>query len=212
MSELRTILESADENSLILGDELCKGTETHSAIGIFASSLFQLQKRKSSFIFATHLHELIEIDEISDLKKLAIMHMEVYYDEETKLLIYNRKLKLGAGQRMYGLEVCKSLDMPLHFLEFAYKIRQKSTLKKSRYNSKKLKGGLCEICKKNPAEDIHHLIYQEKFSADDYIQTFSKNHAANLISICKECHDDIHKKKILLERKKTSEGYKLFYK
>ena len=51
MSELRTILNNATENSLVLGDELCSGTETTSATSIFMAGVIQLHNRESSFIF-----------------------------------------------------------------------------------------------------------------------------------------------------------------
>jgi dsDNA-specific endonuclease/ATPase MutS2 len=60
MSELRTILRLADENSLILGDELCSGTENTSAISIFVAGIQRLHSIQSSFIFATHLHEIVD--------------------------------------------------------------------------------------------------------------------------------------------------------
>ena len=59
MTELRTILNYCDENSLILGDELCSGTEIQSALSIIISSLMRLHEKKSSFIFATHFHEIV---------------------------------------------------------------------------------------------------------------------------------------------------------
>ena len=64
MSELRTILRLADQDSLILGDELCSGTESISAQSIFVAGIKQLCTKKSSFIFATHLHEIVNYDEI----------------------------------------------------------------------------------------------------------------------------------------------------
>ena len=50
MSELRVILNKANKNSLILGDELCSGTENESAMSIFVSSLEELYHKNSSFI------------------------------------------------------------------------------------------------------------------------------------------------------------------
>jgi DNA mismatch repair protein MutS len=67
MSELRTILNIANKDSLILGDELCSGTEISSAISIFVAGIQKLNKLKSSFIFATHLHEIVKYDEIIEL-------------------------------------------------------------------------------------------------------------------------------------------------
>jgi DNA mismatch repair protein MutS len=55
MSELRVILQKCNKNSLILGDELCSGTEIDSALSIFTAGLETMYERKSSFIFATHL-------------------------------------------------------------------------------------------------------------------------------------------------------------
>ena len=54
--ELKIILEKKDKHSLILGDELCHGTEIDSAVGINIACLEELYDAKSSFIFATHLH------------------------------------------------------------------------------------------------------------------------------------------------------------
>ena len=68
MSELRTILKMADENSLILGDELCSGTETTSALKIFGAGTIQLHERKSSFIFATHFHEITKMKPVMALR------------------------------------------------------------------------------------------------------------------------------------------------
>jgi DNA mismatch repair protein MutS len=56
MSELRTILRLANKNSLVLGDELCSGTESISAVSIFVSCIQTLNKLGCSFIFATHIH------------------------------------------------------------------------------------------------------------------------------------------------------------
>ena len=61
MEELRSILKYADNESLVLGDEICRGTETISALSIVTSSVLALSKKKSSFIFATHLHKLDEL-------------------------------------------------------------------------------------------------------------------------------------------------------
>src|SRR3990170_6803133 len=52
MAELRSILKRANKNSLVLGDEICHGTETVSAVSIVASAILHLSDRNSSFIFA----------------------------------------------------------------------------------------------------------------------------------------------------------------
>ena len=87
MSELRIILKMADENSLILGDELCSGTETESALSIFVAGLMELHEKQASFIFATHFHEIIHYDEVKSLNRLSLNHMSVIYDREKDCLL-----------------------------------------------------------------------------------------------------------------------------
>ena len=126
MSELRTILTISDKNSLILGDELCSGTESDSALSIFtAGSRNACTITTAPFLFATHFHEINNYDEIKSLNKLKMMHMAVTYSPEKDVLIYDRKLRDGPGESMYGLEVCKSLHLPDDFLQRAHDVRMK---------------------------------------------------------------------------------------
>jgi DNA mismatch repair protein MutS len=217
MSELRTILRLADKNSLVLGDELCSGTESISAISIFVSGIQALHKVGCSFIFATHLHEIVSYDEIVELTNVKVKHMSVIYDREKDMLIYDRKLRDGPGNNMYGLEVCKSLNLPEDFLENAHNIRMKynpqsgSILDKhnSRYNSQNIVN-MCEKCGLDVAKETHHLIYQQDANKDGIINTgdlvFHKNHKANLVNVCEKCHDEIHKSGKRQRKVKTSKG------
>jgi DNA mismatch repair protein MutS len=217
MSELRTILRLSNKNSLVLGDELCSGTESTSATSIFVSGIQHLNQTKCSFIFATHLHEILEYDEIIELEKVKIKHMSVIYNKETGSLEYDRKLKDGSGNNMYGLEVCKSLSLPEDFLENAHNIRMKyhpesaSILdrRKSHFNAKKIVG-TCEMCNSNLASEVHHLQYQCEADENGIISKnnsiFHKNHEANLLNICENCHQNIHKEKKQYKKVKTTKG------
>ena len=122
MCELNTILRHADENSLILGDELCSGTEITSGISLVTSGIENLNSKKCSYIFATHLHHLTQLKHITELERLAFKHMSVEYNRQDDELIWTRILEDGPGDDMYGLEVCKSLGMPQKFLERAFQI------------------------------------------------------------------------------------------
>lgn len=215
MSELQVILRNAHHNSMVLGDEVCSGTETISAISIFLSALFTLKEKRSSFIFATHLHEITEFDYLRELEGVVLKHMGIHCDEHG-IIIYDRKLKNGSGSNIYGLEVCKSLQMPQSFLEKAYSIRSEIspqnqsilTLSQSRYNSNKVKKN-CELCGKD-ATDIHHMYPQKDATKKGHIGTFHKNHVANLMSICVECHKKQTKNQTKSKKKKTSDGYRSF--
>uniref|UniRef100_A0A6C0E3T6 DNA mismatch repair proteins mutS family domain-containing protein n=1 Tax=viral metagenome TaxID=1070528 RepID=A0A6C0E3T6_9ZZZZ len=217
MSELRTILRLANSHSLVLGDELCSGTESISAMSIFVAGIQKLYRVESSFIFATHLHEITKYEEITCLDKLAICHMSVIYDKEIDALVYDRKLRSGPGNNMYGLEVCKSLSLPLDFLEEANHIRMKYypesasilDLTKSHYNAKHVKG-LCEKCGKDVSSEVHHLQHQKDADEHGMIHSsgipFHKNHSANLLNLCKKCHDEFHETPIMHKKTKTTKG------
>ncbi len=217
MSELRTILRLADKNSLVLGDELCSGTESISATSIFVAGIQQLYKSKCSFIFATHLHEIINYEEIVSLSTVKMMHMSVIYDKQNDCLVYNRKLQEGPGNNMYGLEVCKSLALPQDFLEAAHNIRAKyhpesaSVLEKnaSHFNSGVIKD-ICEKCFKNKSEEVHHLAFQQDADTLGIIKKnslqFHKNNAANLLNLCEKCHNEMHKTGKQYKKTKTTKG------
>ena len=216
MSELRTILKYADKNSIILGDELCSGTESDSALSIFVAGLEILHERKCTFLFATHFHEVVKYDEILELERLQMFHMSVIFDSKNNKLVYDRKLKLGAGESMYGLEVCKSLNLPNDFLDRAHSLRIKyNEIYKnilgnntSKYNSNKIKN-LCELCNKNIGSEIHHLDQQKNAGKNGFINSFHKNHSANLINICENCHNNVHKNESNLIIQKTTNGYEI---
>ena len=199
MSELRVILKSANNFGLILGDELCSGTEMDSAISIFVAGLKKLHDAKCSFIFATHMHEINKYEEIEEMDRLSMKHLEVTYNKEKDILVYDRKLKDGPGFSMYGLEVCRSLHLPEDFLKYANEIRLKYrnseqsilSTKPSKYNAKKIRN-ICEMCNREMGTEIHHLQHQKNADQLNFIGHFHKNHVANLISICEKCHDVVH--------------------
>ncbi len=200
MTELRNILQRADKSSLIIGDEICCGTEAISGISIVSAAINELISKKASFIFTSHLHELTDIsivkDKIKD-EKLKIFHMHIEIDGD--LIIYERKLREGQGSNIYGIDVCKSLDMPLNFMKNAELIKKEilglnTTIintKTSNYNSSVFID-ICEVCKKNKAEETHHINYQVNADENGKFDSFNKNVQHNLISICEECHKKEH--------------------
>ena len=218
MSELRVILQSADEQSLVLGDELCSGTESESALSLFTAGLVELAQKGATYLFATHFHEITKYEEIQEIERLGLKHMSVRYDPTQQILLYDRLLKDGQGSRTYGLEVCKSLYMDAGFLERAYQIRskyfpdQKGELAHDTtvYNAKKVRG-ICEICKDQMAEETHHLSPQKWADARGFMDpiqgSFHKNHPGNLASVCGSCHDRIHSENQTFVKKKTNRGY-----
>lgn len=203
MSELRDILRAADKWSLVLGDELCAGTESVSAQALVASGIQWLANRNAKYIFATHLHELPQILDIDSLK-LQVWHLHVEHDPKTDRLIYDRSLRPGSGSTLYGLEVAKALDLPFEFLETAHANRRKilgtraeAEVKISAWNSE-LDIRRCEICGKAGKDlEVHHI--QQRASADPIgilPDGTHMNSLSNLAVLCEECHDKHHAGKI----------------
>ena len=219
MSELRSILKRANNKSLVLGDELCSGTENISALSIFSSSVITLDKRNTNFIFATHLHDLCKIPQINSLKSIKMFHLKVIFDEKTGELIYDRKLENGNGPTIYGLEVCRAMDMDLEFLKLSENIRKhilgesKMILeqKKSHFNNEVYVHN-CSVCD-NKAEDVHHIKFQCNANEHNIIEShIVKDSKSNLVPLCKKCHDNVHNGNLEINGYvQTSNGIKLDY-
>ena len=218
MLELKNIFNRADKNSLVLGDEIAHGTETLSAMAIVVSAVIKLARKKINFLFATHLHQLIELNEIKELKNVVAKHLEVYFDGEK--LIYDRKLKDGSGSSVYGLEFAKSIYMDKEFLTIAENVRKKLSKeysemelllrkKKSRYN-KSVYITKCAICNE-AVDDVHHIIPKEN-AKDGFVEHIPIDHKYNLIPLCKKHHNMVHDGKIIIRGFiSTSKGLELHW-
>ncbi len=218
MSELRGILKRANKNSLVLGDELCSGTETTSALSIVSAGLKTLTDLKCSFIFTSHLHQLMNIDIIKNNKSLQIYHLKIEYDSIRDILIYQRKLEKGSGPAIYGLEVCKSLDLGNEFISLARNIQlsitdSSKTLvndKISNYNAEILMDK-CQICSKN-SEHTHHIKEQNTADDNNMIDHHHKNINHNLVQLCESCHHKVHHENLRIYGYiKTDKGIQLNY-
>ncbi len=221
MLELKNIFNRANKYSLILGDEICHGTETESALAIVASAVMRLHEQGAFFIFATHLHQLTSLKEIQALKAIVFLHLGVQYNEAIDKLEYNRKLEIGSGSSLYGLEFAKSLHMDTTFIQQAYELRKKMSgeyselellkqKKRSKYN-KSIFLTKCALCNK-PVEDVHHIKAQMCADENGNIDHFHQNHRFNLIPLCKEHHKKVHEGKIFINGFVMSEeGLKLHY-
>ena len=220
MSELRSLLLRGNRRSLILGDELCSGTENISALSIVSAGLKTLHDMKCSFIFTSHLHQLMEIEDIHELDRLKVYHMKIIYDKEKDILIYDRKLEHGSGPAIYGLEVCKAMGLEKDFISFARKIQLKITTdseklinnKKSHYNSEVMMDH-CMICNlKGDALETHHIKEQQDADSNNNINHYHKNKKHNLVPLCKSCHQKVTFGKLRIYGYiQTNEGIQLNY-
>jgi DNA mismatch repair protein MutS len=200
MTELRTIL-AAGPKSLVLGDELCAGTETTSAIAIVGAGILRLVEKGAHFLFATHLHELLEMQEIAELgtsSKVLPYHLSVQAPPPGEhALIYDRVLRPGRGPAIYGLEVCRGLDMDKVFLEKAAELRRRwekgvDLTKVSRYNAA-VAVQVCDVCGAKEGLETHHIKPQAAANSAGFVAAGRhKNEKANLVILCEACHDKHH--------------------
>ena len=197
MTEFRSILRNAGPRSLVIGDELCAGTETASATSIVAAGIQTLLGHKSHFFFATHLHELAEIPEILENDLVKNYHLTVHSDPSRSVLIYDRKLHPGCGSPMYGLEVCRGLDMDSGFLASAFAFRRKyysddGKARISAYNATVVVSA-CAVCGSKEGLETHHIIPQASADARGMVGAGKhKNVRENLAVLCDACHTKHH--------------------
>ncbi|MDF1874828.1 DNA mismatch repair protein, partial [Sulfurimonas sp. SAG-AH-194-I05] len=208
MLEMKNIFNRSTVRSLVLGDEISHGTETLSGVAIVASSIMKLAKTRCLFLFATHLHQLSTMKEITRLNNVVDLHLSVAYDEESDRLLFNRILQKGSGSSVYGLEFAKSLHMDSEFLDTANKIRKRLSndfdelellvkKKKSKYN-KDLYVTKCVICGAM-AEDVHHISQRSLADKAGFIGHFHQDNKHNLVPLCKDHHNKIHDGKMRVD-------------
>lgn len=217
--ELKAILKRSGNNTLVLADEVCNGTEYNSALIIVASMIKMLINTKTTFISATHLHELVKLDCIKNLENIGIYHINVSYENDN--IIFDRKLRKGNGKEEYGLDFAKYIIKDSNFIDISTKVKKDienyCDIKKSRYNSNVLMIK-CDICGDNDKLETHHIEFQKNTDENGFILKKSKdhihkNHISNLVVLCSSCHDKIHNNNIIIEGyEETIKGNILKYK
>ena len=214
--ELRSIFQMCDENSLILGDELCSGTESSSALAIVSNSIKTLTDKNVSFMITSHLHELTEIPLVKEIENINIYHLKIRCDGG--VLIYDRKLCDGSGPPIYGLTVCEAMGMSAEFVKGSNEVLNYLQNKKENLVSTKLSQyssnvfmDECKVCGGLP-EETHHI--KEQCTADEngMIDHHHKNNNHNLVVLCKSCHSKVTYGGLLIHGwKHTSRGKQLDY-
>jgi DNA mismatch repair protein MutS len=116
MREAAHILSAASRRSLVLIDELGRGTATSDGLSLAQAILEEICSRiKCRTLFATHYHELTVLEE----KGLPIGNLSVGSIEEDTRVIFTHEIQSGPAPRSYGLEVAKLSGLPSNVLERA---------------------------------------------------------------------------------------------
>jgi DNA mismatch repair protein MutS len=216
MSELRDILRSADAHTLVLGDELCAGTESVSAMSLVSAGIQWLSAKGAKYIFATHLHDLPKVLGDPNALGLQIWHLHVEYNPATKKLVYDRRLMPGSGSSLYGLEVARAMDLPHEFLELAKANRH--TLLGSVKEQDALGTAWCPTIRRRACElcghaivadlEVHHIEQRALANEKGILPNGTPMNApSNLVVLCEACHDAHHAGTVAINTVvETSEG------
>ncbi len=118
MMEAKNAITNATDKSLILFDELGRGTATYDGISLAQAILEYVNKKiKCKTLFSTHYHELTALEDMNGIKNV---HVEAY--EKDGDVTFLHKVKEGAIDKSYGIHVAKIAGMPKELLERAQNI------------------------------------------------------------------------------------------
>jgi len=157
MSEVANILKNATPKSLIIFDEVGRGTSTYDGLSI-AWAVLEYVADKSKIgaktLFATHYHELTELEE----KISGVKNYRVDVKEEGKNIIFLRKIVRGGCDSSYGIHVARLAGIPEEVLQRAEQILKK--LEEADINRKEAKRLRKEI-KREFTEQIEFFSYKK---------------------------------------------------
>lgn len=118
MNEAANILNNLSDRSLVLLDEIGRGTSTYDGVSIawaIASYIHDNTKYKAKVLFATHYHELIDMEEIYP----RIKNFHITVKEIGKQIIFLRKIAKGGSSQSFGIHVARLAGMPKEVLNEA---------------------------------------------------------------------------------------------
>lgn len=119
MSEVSYILKNATENSLIILDEIGRGTSTYDGLSIAWSVTEYIAKElKSKCMFATHYHELSELED----KIEGVNNYKILIKESGEDIIFLRKVSKGSIDKSYGIEVARLAGLPYSVINNSFRI------------------------------------------------------------------------------------------
>ena len=133
MTEVASVLNSATDKSFIILDEIGRGTSTYDGISI-ATAITEYIHNKigAKTIFATHYHELTELEK--ELEKAINFRVEV--KEDGKNVVFLREIVKGGADKSYGIEVAKLSGVPQEVLTRSKKILKKLETRKNLIENK----------------------------------------------------------------------------
>ena len=119
MNEANNAIENATENSLVLFDELGRGTATYDGIALAQAIIEHIHNHiNCKMLFSTHYHELTDLE--NKLKYLKNVHVSAY--EEDGKITFLHKIKDGSVDKSYGIHVARLANLPNSLIKRADQI------------------------------------------------------------------------------------------
>lgn len=159
MNETASILNNISDRSLVLLDEIGRGTSTYDGISIawaITEYLHNYPKARAKVMFATHYHELIEMAD--QYERIQNYHISVR--EVANKVIFLRKLEMGGSEHSFGIHVARMAGMPAQVLKRANSMLELLESKSEKISDLNPK---IEKKKKNEAKNSPDAGYQLSF-------------------------------------------------
>lgn len=122
MTEVASILINATSRSLLILDEVGRGTSTYDGLSIaWAVVEFLAEKTKAKTLFATHYHELSELEGVID----GVKNYKITVREQNGKIVFLRKIARGSANRSFGIEVASLAGVPKSVTDRAKAILRK---------------------------------------------------------------------------------------
>ena len=173
MKEMSNIIKYATSNSLLVLDEIGRGTSTFDGLSLAWAIVEYISKNiKAKTLFATHYHELTELE-----KKLDnLINMKVDIKETNDSIIFLRKITRGSTDKSYGIEVAELAGMPKSLIK-----RAKSILKEIDKEDTKIDLPIADFAVQNDENDEKNIHELENFK--DEIKNININEITPLQSL-----------------------------
>jgi DNA mismatch repair protein MutS len=182
MRETANLIQGATNKSLLIIDEIGRGTATRDGLALAQSILeWILIKLKSRTLFATHFHEITELETnyLKSLKNVSVG--SVMTDGQ---LIFTHKIESGAATRSFGIEVAKRAGLPSGLLNRAEKLLQISLNAANQVgpDSNKQLGLFDNLSTNTKKEDIFESVDNSSVEKLNRLENFIKKIDPDLVS------------------------------
>lgn len=153
MNECRTIVTGATDKSLVIMDEVGRGTSTYDGISIARALVEYIHLRiKAKTLFSTHYHELTDLEQIP-----GIVNLNVAVEENGEGIVFLRKVVSGKADRSYGIHVARLAGLPEEVIDRSAEILK--SLEDIKKSSRQV--GAAEEIEKDSSKFKEHPVLQE---------------------------------------------------